>query len=152
MSLATIRSQIKTEIETIVTSSLGTVYDYKRFCNDWSVYKTLFIRGTKVHTWEIERTGFSRIEKGGSGGVEFITHDFVLRGFYAIDDSLASDKVFQDSYVEPIARRFMNNPTLSGVADIINLPVTGSIDKGMLGEVLTHVCEIRLSVTERRIF
>ena len=152
MSLSTIRSQIKTEIEAIVTSSLGTVYDYKRYCNDWTVYKTLFIRGTKVHTWEIERTGFSRIEKGGAGGVEFITHDFVLRGFYAIDDSLASDKVFQDDYVELISRRFMNNPTLGGVADIINLPVTGSIDKGMLGEVLVHVATINLSVTERRIF
>ena len=152
MSLATIRTQIKTEILTVITSSLGTVYDYKRYCNELSVYKDLFIRGTTVNTWEIERESFSRTEHGGSGGIEVPTHNFIIRGFYALDDSLGSDKVFQDSYVEPICRRFMNNPTLSGVADIIVMPVTGTITMKMLGSVLCHSVEIRLSITERRIF
>jgi len=152
MSLATIRTQIKSEIQTIVTATLGTVYDYKRYCSDWATYKDLFIRGSKVHTWEIERPTFERIEKGGSGGVAFIKHDFILRGFFALDDKLESDKVFQDSYVELICQEFMNNPTLSGVADIINLPVSGIISIGMLGDVLCHIAEIKISITERRIF
>ena len=152
MSLATIRSQIKTEIQTVVTTALGTVYDYKRFSSDWVTYKELFIRGSKVNTWEIERTSFERTEKGGSGGAEFIRHDFVIRGFYSLNDSLGSDKIFQDSYVELICQEFMNNPTLAGVADIITMPITGIITKGMLGDVLVHICEITLSVTERRIF
>lgn len=152
MSLATIRSQIKTEIETIVTTSIGTVYDYKRYSNDWVTYKNLFIRDSKVHTWEIERLSFERTEKGGSGGAEFIKHDFVIRGFYSFDDKLESDKVFQDSYVELICQEFMNNPNLGGVADIINMPISGTLTKGMLGEVLCHIAEILISVTERRIF
>jgi len=152
MSLRLIQTQIKTEIETVVTSSLGTVYDFKRYCNDWATYKDLFMRGSKVHVWEVERVSFSRNEKGGSGGCEFITHDFVIRGFYALDDSLTSDKTFQDSYVEPICQRFMNNPKLSGKADIVNMPITGALTMGKLGEVLCHICEIRVSVTERRIF
>lgn len=152
MSLATIRTQIKTEIETVITSSIGTVYDYKRFCNDLATYKDLFIRGNKVNTWEIERESFSRTEHGGSGGIEVPTHNFIIRGFYAVDDSLGSDKVFQDDYVEPVCREFLNNPTLSGIADIIAMPITGNITIKSLGNVLCHVCEIHISVVERRIF
>jgi hypothetical protein len=152
MSLSTIRAQIKAEIQTIITSNIGTVYDYRRYCNELSVYKDLFIRGSKVNTWEIERESFSRIEHGGSGGIEVPTHNFIIRGFYAVDDSLGSDKVFQDSYVEPVCQEFMNNPTLSGVCDIINMPIIGNIMIKSLGNVLCHVVEIHLSVTERRIF
>lgn len=152
MSLSTIRAQIKTEIEEVITSSIGTVYDYKRYCNDWVTYKDLFIRNSKVNTWEIERESFSRGERGGAGGIEVPTHNFIIRGFYAVDDSLGSDKVFQDSYVEPICQQFMNNPTLSGVADIITMPITGNIVIKSLGNILCHVVEIRISVTERRIF
>ncbi len=152
MSLSTIRTQIKTEIEKVITSSIGTVYDYKRYCNDLAIYKDLFVRNYKVNTWEIERESFSRTEHGGAGGIEVPTHNFIIRGFYAIDDSSASDKVFQDSYVELICQQFMNNPTLNGVADIINMPITGTIIIKKLGDVLCHCCEIHLSVTERRIF
>lgn len=152
MSLSTIRSQIKTLIEQVITSSLGTVYDYKRYCNELSSYKDLFIRGNKVNTWEIEREAFSRTEHGGSGGIEVPTHNFIIRGFYALDDSAGSDKVFQDSYVEPICQKFMNNPTLNGTCDIIVMPVTGNISIKRLGDVLCHMVEIRISVTERRIF
>jgi len=152
MSLSIIRSKIKTEIEEVITSSIGTVYDYRRYCNDLATYKDLFIRNAKVNTWEIERESFSRTEHGGSGGIEVPTHNFIIRGFYAVDDSLESDKVFQDSYVEPICQKFMNNPTLDGVCDIILMPVTGVINIDRLGGILVHKVEIRISITERRIF
>ena len=152
MSLSTIRTQIKVLIGQIITASIGTVYDYKRYCNNLATYSDLFVRGAKVNTWEIEREGFSRDERGGDSGVERITHAFVVRGYYALDDANASDKVFQDSYVEPIATKFMDNPTLDGVVEIINMPVTGNISTVMFGGVLCHSAEIRLSITERRIF
>lgn len=152
MSLSTIRAKIKSEIEEVITSSIGTVYDYKRFCNDLATYQDLFVRGSKVNTWEIERESFSRTERGGSGGIEVPTHNFIIRGFYALDDAAGSDKVFQDSYVEPICQKFMDNPTLDGVCDIINMPVIGTITMRTLGLVLCHSVEIRISITERRIF
>lgn len=152
MSLNTIRAKIKSEIEEIITSDIGTVYDYKRFCNELSVYKDLFIRNNKINTWEIERESFSRIEHGGSGGIEVPTHNFIIRGFYALDDSLGSDKVFQDDYVEPVVQRFMNNPTLDGVCDIISMPITGTITMKSLGNILCHMVEIHISIVERRIF
>lgn len=152
MSLSTIRAKIKAEIEEVITSSLGTVYDYRRYCNDLSTYKDLFVRNNKVNTWEIERDTFSRSEHGGSGGIEVPTHNFIIRGFYAVEDAVGSDKVFQDSYVELICQKFMNNPTLDGICDIINMPVTGVITIDRLGGILCHKVEIRVSITERRIF
>lgn len=152
MSLSTIRTQIKTLIQNIITEEIGTVYDYKRFCNDLSTYKELFIKNRKVNTWEIERTSFSSGERGGSGGIEDKTHDFIIRGFYALDDSLASDKVFQDSYVEPVCQQFMNNPTLNGLVEIVNLPLTGNISMQKLGDILCHKVEIKIAITERRFF
>jgi len=152
MSLSIIRAKIKTKIEVVITSSLGTVYDYKRYCNDLSTYRYLFVRSNKVNTWEIERESFTRVEHGGSGGIEVPTHNFIIRGFYALDDNLGSDKVFQDSYVEPIVQQFMNNPTLDGVCDIINMPVTGTITMVKFGGVLCHMAEIKISIVERRIF
>lgn len=137
---------------TVVTVNIGTVYDYKRFCNDLATYKELFIRDSKVNTWEIERDSFSRTERGGSGGIEVPTHNFIIRGFFAVYDALESDKVFQDDYVEPICQAFMNDPRLSNTVDIITMPVTGNIRLGKLGDVLVHMAEIRLSVIERRIF
>jgi len=152
MSLSLIRAAIKAKIETVVESNEGTVYDYKRFCNDLHTYKELFVRSEKVNTWEIERESFSRNERGGSGGIEVPTHNFIIRGFFSVYDALASDKVFQDDYVEPICQAFMNDPRLSGTCDIINMPVTGSISIKKLGDILCHSVEIRLTVTERRIF
>jgi len=152
MSLSIIRAKIKDLIEEVITVDIGTVYDYKRYCNDLATYKDLFVRDKKINTWEIERNSFSRTEHGGAGGIEVPTHDFTIRGFYALDDSLESDKVFQDSYVEPVCRKFMNNPTLSGVCDILVMPVAGTITMVRLGLVLCHSVEIRFSVIERRIF
>ena len=152
MSLSTIRSKIKTKIEEVITSSLGTVYDFKRYSNDLTTYKDLFVRNNKVNTWEIERDSFSRSEHGGSGGIEVPTHSFIIRGFYAVDDSLESDKVFQDSYVEPICQKFMNNPTLDGVCDIILMPIVGVISIKRFGSILCHTVEIRVTITERRVF
>lgn len=152
MSLSLIRAAIKAKIETVVTANIGTVYDYKRFCNDLATYKELFIRDSKVNTWEIERDAFSRIERGGAGGIEVPTHNFIIRGFFSVYDALGSDKVFQDDYVEPVCQQLMNDPRLSNTVDIITMPITGTIRMGKLGDVLVHICEIRLSVIERRIF
>ena len=152
MSLSTIRSKIKTEIEEVITSSIGTVYDYKRFSNDLVTYKDLFIRGSKVNTWEIERNSFSKTVHGGDRGKEDSIHNFTIRGFYSFDDSAGSDKVFQDSYVEVICQKFTENPTLDGIADIVNMPITGTITMGKLGDVLVHICEIQLSIMGRRLF
>ena len=149
MSLSTVRTQMKTMLESV--SGIGEVYDYKRYSNDLTTYKNLFVEGSKVTTWEIIRDTFSMNVHGGSGGVEDRTHNFIIRGFYSLNDKLASEKTFQD-LVDTVIEVFRDDPTLSGVANIVNMPVEGSFSMEKLGNVLCHKVEINISISERNRF
>jgi len=146
MSLANIRSQIKTKLEAI--TGVSNVYEYKRFCNDWHTYKELFVKDSRVNTWEIERKSFSATAHGGNGDVEDTTHNFVIRGFYSFNDELATEKTFQD-LVDTICSSFLSDPTLSGKAKIVHVPITGSFSMGKLGEVLCHLVDINITIEDR---
>ena len=146
MSLSLIRTKIKTKLEAI--SGVEKVYDYKRFCADLATYKDLFIKDSKVNTWEIQRRSFERIGHGGSGDVQDVTHAFIILGFYSFYDSLATEKTFQD-LVETICADFISDPTLGGVANIVNIPITGEFSMAFLGAVLCHVVNIEISITDR---
>lgn len=146
MSLSLIRTQIKTKLEAI--SGVEKVYDYKRYCADWATYKDLFVKDSKVNTWEIERKSFSRTARGGSGDVEDTIHEFIIRGFYSFYDALATEKTFQD-LVETICADFVNDPTLGGKAKIVHIPITGEFTLGKLGDVLCHIATINISIEDR---
>lgn len=146
MSLVLIRTQIKTKLEAV--SGVENVYDYKRYCNDLATYKDLFVKDSKVNTWEIIRNSFEKSARGGSGDVEDSTHYFTIRGFYSAYDEYATEKTFQD-LVEDICASFMNDPTLGGKARIVNMPISGEFSTGMLGVVLCHIVEIKISFQDR---
>ena len=148
MSLSLIRTQLKTKLEGI--SGVEKVYDYKRFCNDLVTYKDLFIKDSKVNTWEIERRSFERTGRGGSGDVEDVIHNFIIRGFYSFYDALATEKTFQD-LVETICASFINDPTLGGKAQIVHMPITGEFSTVMLGSVLCHSVNIAVAIEDRLI-
>jgi len=146
MSLALIRTQIKTKLEAI--SGVENVYDYKRFCSDLTTYNTLFVKDSKVNTWEIERTSFERIGHGGSGDVEDVNNTFIISGFYSFYDELATEKTFQD-LIETICASFISDPTLGGTANIVHIPITGEFSMVMLGAVLCHKCDITINIDDR---
>jgi len=145
MSLTLIRAKIKTKLEAI--SGVENVYDYKRFSNDLATYKDLFVKDSRVNTWDIERNSFTRTDRGATS-VEDVTHNFIIRGFYSVYDKLASEKTFQD-LVETICASFISDPTLGGTANILHVPIEGEFSTAMLGAVLCHVVTINLIVTDR---
>lgn len=146
MALSTIRTKIKTKLQSII--GIENVYDYKRYCNDWASYRDLFIKDCRVNTWEIERVSFSRSAIGGSGDVEDTIHNFVIRGFYSVHDILATEKTFQD-LVETVCATFVNDPTLGGTAKMVHIPITGNFTTSMLGSVLCHVVTISIQIEDR---
>jgi hypothetical protein len=146
MSLTLIRTQIKTKLEAI--SGVENVYDYKRFCSDLATYKDLFIKDAKVNTWEIERKAFSRTGRGGSGDIEDVIHEFIIRGFYSFYDAYATEKTFQD-LVETICADFISDPTLGGKAKMMHVPITGEFSNVMLGNVLCHQVQINITIEDR---
>lgn len=149
MSLSTIRAQLKVLLLTV--DGIGQVHDYKRYSSDWGSYKQLFVKSSKVNEWEIQRNGFLVSPRGSQavqGSVKDTTHDLVIRGFYGFTDVPSSEKSF-DTLIDAITNLFITHQDIDATAEIINIPVTGSITFGFLGEVLCHVVEIRVSVRER---
>jgi len=149
MSLSTVRTKMKTVIESV--SGIGQVYDYQRYTHDWASYKDLFQKSSKINTWDIMRIKNTSDPYGGSGGREDRTHDFIVRGFYAVSDELASEKTFQ-ALTDLVIDAFRNKPDLDGVANILNFPITADFDNQMFGGVLCHTVAISISVAERNLF
>jgi len=148
MSLSTVRAQVKIVIEAV--SGIGQVLDYERYSKEWSTYTTLFKSGDHINFTQIQRPSFERIVHG-SDSCERVTHNFLLRGAYSLDDENASEKVFQD-LVEGICQAFRDIPTLNDVAEVVKYPIIGRIYNGMFGNVLCHICEIEVSIRERIVF
>lgn len=152
MALSTIREKIKSLLEAI--SSVGTVYDYKRYCKDWTTYKTLFTEDDKVNTWEIQRVSGEAFVHG-TNAVNRRRHNFIIRGFYAVDDSGASEKTL-DNIIEDIIDKLRNYPTMDATAEKISFspdePMTWTVSYGNLGSVLCHIVEIALTVQEYETF
>ncbi len=150
MSLTTIRTQIKAYISS-ATSLNKTIYDYARFSSNLGKTQELFEEGGILHTWDIRRIGFTSNHGAGSGGVFTRIHNYVLRGYYRFNDSLASEKTFSDTTIETVLRKFEDNPKLAGECQVINQPVVGAIIDEMFMNVLCHKVEIFLDVQERRV-
>jgi len=146
MSLALIRTQIKTNLEAI--SGVEHVYDYKRYCSDLATYRDLFVKDSKVNTWDIERKSFERVGHGGNGDVQDVRNVFNIRGFYSFYDERETEKTFQD-LVETICASFISNPTLNGKAEIVHIPIIGEFSTAFLGSVMCHVVNIEIIITDR---
>ena len=152
MSLSTIRTEIKTILETI--SNVDNVHDYKRYTHSWADYKELFVENSKVNTWEIVRESFESFVEA-SNNVNRTRHNFVIRGFYAVQDETASEKIFQD-IVEEIRVIFRDKPRLNDKAELVffspDNPFTGAFSYDYLGAVLCHIAELRLTIQEYETF
>ena len=148
MSLSTVRAQVKTVIEAV--SNIGTVHDYERYSKDWSTYKDFFKSGSVINFTQILRPSFIRTVEG-SDATERVTHNFLFKGAYSLDDSMATEKTCQD-LVEGICQAFRDKPKLQDTAEVVIYPITGRLFNGMFGNVLCHIYEIEVSIRERIVF
>ncbi len=92
MALSSIRTAIKTILEGV--SGIGIVHDYERWANDWNTFLEFYKTGGKINGWSITRKATPA--KKGNVPTMMRTHNFVIRGYYGLQDSAASEKTFQD--------------------------------------------------------
>ncbi len=142
MSESIIRAGIKAALAGV--TGIGQVHDYERWSVDPAKFLSLFqdSASKRIFGWEITRTGV-KVEKPTQ---KFkVTHTFVLKGYYGVQDAAASEKLF-NSVIEAIVLKFISN-TLAGTQGIV-VPQVGTIEFRMFGNVLCHYAEIKLDVAE----
>jgi len=146
MSLSLIRDQIKAIL--LATSGVGAkVHDYERWAKTWEDYLAFFKSNGLIKGWTITRTATSEAKSTTTTNMR--THTFLIRGYYSLDDSAATEKTFQN-VIEAIATAFRADPTLNGTAfdsDPLQVDLVGNV---MFGSVLCHFCELRLLVQEEK--
>ena len=109
----------------------------------------MFQNGTTINTWQISRVAVVS-EFGGTDGNVDKTHEFAINGFYSLDDSAASEKVFQQ-IVDNVMDQFdlKTNSTLNGsVSHMIRPSQLEVFANDMYCSVGGHVCEIKIFPVE----
>lgn len=150
MSLSIIRTEIKGIMDGV--TDIGVVHDYERLATDWIKFLSFYKPAGKnyIRGWSITR---QKSPEKGNGEDDTAAHQYrrmhnmVIRGYYGLKDSDASEKVFQD-LVETVCDTFRGKPTLNGKADDSSPPQVDIFETRMFGTVLCHYVEIRIVVEE----
>lgn len=138
MTDAEIRAALKTLLESVPGS--GMVHDYERFATDSAGFLALFRDGTgKIFGWEITRTAIARPEK--SAGKYRFTADYRAKGYYGLQDSVATEKAF-NLILDAILAKLLGKK-IAGVQGYLAAGAE-NIGTRVFGNVLCHYAEISI--------
>lgn len=152
MSESGARSRIKTVIETV--SNVGVVHDYMRWAVEWptlvALLKTTVSGVSKLRGWMITCEGMpATANEFGPIPTARRDYRYRVRGYYALDDSAATEKTFM-AQVIAVCDALDNDTTLHNATNYYDCSLANAETVGhiTLGEVLCHYCEITITVTE----
>lgn len=130
---------------------IGVVHDYERLARNDAEFRTLYttVVGNKkqLRGWYVRR--MSTGETSAVMGEYENSHGWVIRGFMAIDDDAASEKVF-DGLIESVRDAYRNDQTLGGLIASVFSPkgegprLSESLPV-LFGGVLCHSARIELT-------
>ncbi len=111
-----IRAAIQAKIEAV--PGAGTVHDYERFAADQAKFREFYLSGAaadrRILGWHVRRAATRETYIDVSRWV--VRHEWRVRGFMAINDADATEKLF-DALIEAIRDAFRANPTLTEEPD-----------------------------------
>lgn len=150
MSLAAIRTQLKTVVEGV--TNIGKVHDYERWAAEWSkvldVFKVTIGGEERIQGWTITReatpaTDFAMTTQ------ESRRHVMVLRAYRVLNDTKESEKEFQD-LIETVctALRGQRLGKLNGTVTKLFPAQVRIVEHRDLGGVLVHYAEIAVEAME----
>lgn len=146
-ALADIRTAIVATMNTV--PDIGLVHRYERYAKLQNKFRTLYVTGGEVRGWYVRRTATRETSPGR--GRYVVVHDWLIRGFMALDDLAATEETF-DALIEAARDAFRADETLGGVIAGTNVDnragaqVTESVPV-MFAGVLCH--SARLALTTR---
>ncbi|MEA5113019.1 MAG: hypothetical protein VB050_03245 [Geobacteraceae bacterium] len=127
--------------------NVGVVHDYERWAADWNKFIELFrdsVSGT-IRGWEICRANM--LSEKISNIEENRAHGFVVKGYLAVNDALATEKIF-NGLIDAICNAFKGNHTLGRICTDAGPVSAEVIDTRMFGAVLCHYAELKFPVSE----
>ncbi|PKN46762.1 MAG: hypothetical protein CVU59_05030 [Deltaproteobacteria bacterium HGW-Deltaproteobacteria-17] len=144
MSESAIRQKIFETLSAV--PNVGKVHDFERWAVDWGKFIEFFKHSSgRILGWEICRAGMQ------SEKIDVIeedrTHGFVIKGYMAVKDADATEKLF-NAHIEAICDAFKGNHTLGGVCLDAGPVQVEVIDTRMFGSVLCHYAELKIPVNE----
>lgn len=147
-----IRAAIVAEMSAI--TGIGIVHDYERYAAREGDFRTLYLydlgAGEKqIRGWYVRRR--STVQTREVMGSHEDIHQWLIRGFMAIDDAAASEKAF-DTLIEAVRERFRVNNNLGGVINSIYSPEGKGVELAesqpvLFGGVLCHSARLHLSTS-----
>lgn len=123
--------------------TVGAVHDYERWSASWDKFLSHFrdAATSRINGWTITRE--SSIETFIPGSASERSHTMVVRGYYGVQDSQASEKTFQD-LIEAICDIFRPETNLGGTVDQVEAPLqVDLVGYRIFGAALCHYCELR---------
>lgn len=147
MSLEAVREQIRTILTGV--SGIGVVHDYERWAAEWPAYLELFSiedeTGTRINGWDITRRKTPAVT--ASVTHDSRSHTFLIRGMYGLEDSQASELVFQQ-LIEDICAAFRAKYQLESTAENTEPVQVDLVENRVFGNMLCHYCELTFTVDE----
>jgi hypothetical protein len=150
-------SQFVAHLTTILNSvtGIGTVIGLPRDKRDIEDIKDTFGSGTPkiINAWVIQREKVNILRTGAPTGHEFRSHQYVIRGYYQLNDDLSSDNTFQE-LINDILDAFLATRQKATGAAVAFFEDTDSIivrmiDVAHFSGFYVHYCEIAVSMRER---
>ncbi|MCE7873322.1 hypothetical protein DYH09_23505 [bacterium CPR1] len=148
MSYDAIRDALKTRLEAV--DDIGVVHSYQRWTAEapnLPGFNTLFKSDGRLNTWMISRVGELSRKAPGDDSRYAVRHTLQVLAFYAIDDSAASEEVFQDLVSDVLADLRAGDRTLGGACLTHSAP-EATLDYADFCGVTCHRAEISLVVEE----
>lgn len=146
MSDSTIRASIKALMQTV--PGIGVVHDYDRWTVDSAALVALFKtdptdKTAPLHGWEITRDAVQLAWL--SGNRYKATHSYVIRGYYALKDAVASEKLF-NLIVDALVQAFIDHKLPN--VEFHPVPAVTKIAPWIFAGVMCHHAELRIQTTE----
>jgi hypothetical protein len=148
MSWSTIRSGVKTKLETLKTSgSIGNILDYVFWTDDWNTVYSVFGDGNgRINFWSFGLNSFpARVVTAGQVTDVYTINMF---GFYSIKTANESSKSMEDIVIE-IRDLFSTSKNVLSLPGVTNsAPNLVGIDNTVYVETPAHRAQMQMVVTE----
>lgn len=142
MSLATIRTALKTKLDAV--TGVENVYDYVYWTDDWQVIYDKFATDGRINTWMIglANNTVNKIDVGNRTR----EYQFNLYAYYSLKTSDESSKIFEN-ILDLVVNEFLESFSFLDATTIKSVQIVG-IDNSTFAGTPAHRAQLQMTIEE----